>query len=65
MPATILVSEVNSVALHCLVSPGDGCQVSSAKSRMHLSQSVAVGVALIVYEFNVDEQLTVCLGILM
>jgi len=46
-------------ALHCLGSPGDGCQVYSVKSRMHLSQSVAVGVTLIVYEFNVDDSLCI------
>ena len=44
MPATTLVSDVNGVALPCLGSPGDGCQVSSAKSRMHSSQRVAVAL---------------------
>lgn len=51
--------DFNSVALHCLGSPGEGCQVSSAKSRMHLPQNVAVGFALIVYEFNVDDSLCI------
>jgi hypothetical protein len=33
--------------------------MSSAKSRMRLSQSVAVGVALIVYGFNVNDFLCI------
>ena len=49
------MSDVYSVALHCLGPPGDGCQVSSAKSEMRLSQCVNVGFALIVYEFDVDD----------